>query len=188
MLITNLIEWYHRCFHCILNMLVAKEFYHWYVSLPPPDQVPPEIRDNPGFYPYFRNCHGAVDGSLLDAFVSKEDMSQYWSRKGHISTNLLAACCFSLLFCYLLSGWEGSAADSWVFDNACQTDFPIAPGTYYLGDAGFPLCDALLVPYHGVCYHLKEWAQSHRRWVNYIFQELSIMYSTFQTIKLQGVV
>jgi len=130
-------------------MLVTKEFYHHYVSLPPPDQVPLEIRDNPGFYPYFKKCCGAVDGSLLDAFVSEEDMSQYRSRKGHISTNLLAACCFSLLFCYLLSSWEGSAADSRVFDNAHWVDFPIAPGTYYLGNAGFPLCDALLVPYHG---------------------------------------
>ena len=150
-------------------MLVTKEFYHHYISLPPPDQVPPEIRDNPWFYPYFKKCRGAVDGSLLDAFVSEEDMSRYRSRKGHISTNLLAACRFSLLFCYLLSGWEGSAADSRVFDNARWTDFPIAPGTYYLGDAGFPLCDALLVPYRGVRYHLKEWAQSHQRQVTHTF-------------------
>lgn len=144
-------------------MLVSKEFYHCYVSLPPPDVIPPEIRNDPRFYPFFKDCRGAVDGSLLDAFVSQADMSRYRSRKGRISTNLLAACHFSLLFCYLLSGWEGSAADSRVFDDARRTDFPIAPGTYYLGDAGFPLCDALLVPYRGVRYHLKEWEQSNQR-------------------------
>jgi hypothetical protein len=99
----------------------------------------------------------------MDAFVASTDMSQYRSRKGRISTNLLAACRFSLQFCYLLSGWEGSAADSRVFENAWQTDFPIPPGIYYLADAGFPLCDALLVPYRGVRYHLKEWAQSGQR-------------------------
>ena len=144
-------------------MLISKEFYYRYVSLPPPDVIPPEICDNPRFYPFFKDCRGAVDGSLLDAFVSQNDMAQYRSRKGRISTNLFAACRFSLLFCYLLSGWEGSAADSRIFDSARRTDFPITPGTYYLGDAGFPLCDALLVPYRGVRYHLKEWEQSNQR-------------------------
>ena len=74
--------------------------------------------------------------------------------------NLLAVCQFSLLFCYMHSGWEGSAADSHVFGDAWQSDFPITPGTYYLGDAGFPLCEGLLVLYQGTWYHLNEWAQS----------------------------
>ena len=39
----------------------------------------------------------------------------------------------------------------------------IEPGTYYLADAGFPLCDVLLVPYRGVRYHLKEWEQANLR-------------------------
>ncbi len=90
------------------------------------------------------------DGSLLHAFVSKVDMARFRSRKGFISTNLLAACLFCLRFCYLLCGWEGSAADSRIFDEARRSDFAIEPGTYYLADAGFPLCDALLVPYRGV--------------------------------------
>lgn len=145
-------------------MLTSKEFYYAYVTFPPDGEVPPEILGNPRFYPFFVRCRGAVDGSLLDAFVSVADMARYRSRKGHLSTNLLAACCFCLLFCYILSGWEGSAADSRIFDNARRTDFPVAPGTYYLGDAGFPLCDALLVPYRGVRYHLKEWSQSGQRW------------------------
>ena len=131
-------------------MVVSKEFYGAYVTLPPPNTIPDEIKNNPCFYPFFKDCHGAVDGSLLDAFVALIDMARYRSQKGCISTNLLAACCFNLLFCYLLSGWEGSAADGRVFDDARRTDFEIPPGTYYLGDAGFPLCDVLLVPYRGV--------------------------------------
>ena len=67
---------------------------------------------------------------------------------------------------YLLSGWEGSAADGRVFDEARRTDFVIPPGSYYLGDAGFPNCDSLLVPYRGVRYHLKEWEQAKLRFVN----------------------
>lgn len=143
-------------------MLVSKEFYGVYVRLPR-NEVPHEIREDGRFFPYFEHCRGAVDGSLLDAFVLVTDMARYRSRKGRISTNLLAACGFNLQFVYLLAGWEGSAADGRVFEDARRKDFAIIPGTYYLGDAGFPLCDALIVPYRGVRYHLKEWEQANLR-------------------------
>jgi hypothetical protein len=153
-----------RAFHHILNMLVSKQFYNFYVALPSLDETPPEISENAKFFPWFKGCLGAIDGSLLDAFVTAEDMSRYRNQKGQISTNPLAACQFNLLFCYILSGWEGSAADGWIFDDARRNDFPIPPGKFYLGDAGFPLCSGLLVPYRGVQYHLKEWEQSSLRY------------------------
>lgn len=164
-----------------MNLVVGKPFYNKYVHLPPADVVPPEIRSNPKFFPYFKGCLGAVDGSLLDAFVSSIDMARYRSCKGRISTNLLAACQFNLLFCYLLSGWEGSAADGRVFDEARRTDFAILAGSYYLGDAGFPNCDALLVPYRGVRYHLKEWEQAKLQFVKVL---LNSEFSHYELIDL----
>jgi hypothetical protein len=62
-----------------------------------------------------------------------------------------------------MSGWEGSVADSRLFSYARQTDFYIPEGKYYLGDGGFATCDALLVPYRGVRYHLNEWGRGRRR-------------------------
>ena len=50
-------------------------------------------------------------------------------------------------FCYVLPGWEGSAADGWVFQDVCKHDLAVQPGTYYLADTRFPACDVLLVPY-----------------------------------------
>jgi hypothetical protein len=44
----------------------------------------------------------------------------------------------------------------------------------YLADAGFPLCDGLLVPYRGVRYHLKEWGRASERYVQ-AFNYLSTM-------------
>lgn len=70
---------------------------------------------------------------------------------------------FNMLFSYILPGWEGSAADSRIWTDARSSDLRIPFGKYYLGDAGFPSCDALLVPYRGVRYHLKEWANGNRR-------------------------
>jgi hypothetical protein len=51
-----------------------------------------------------------------------------------------------MLFVYILSGWEGSAADSVVYEYARDHDFIVDKGRYYLTDAGFPLCDTLLTP------------------------------------------
>jgi hypothetical protein len=90
-------------------------------------------------------------------------MARFRNRKGWISQNVLVACTFSLMFCYILSGWEGSANDGRIFEDARATTLRIPKGKYMLGDAGFPSCDALLVPYRGVRYHLKEWEQANLR-------------------------
>ena len=66
-------------------------------------------------------------------------------------------------FNFILAGWEGSASDSHVFECARETSFVIPNGWYYLADAGFPLCDALLVPYRGKRYHLKEWGRANQK-------------------------
>jgi hypothetical protein len=147
-------------------MVVSKRFYTRYVKLPPNDQTPPEIRNSPKFYPFFKDCRGALDGTHVDAFVPDDDIARYRNRKGGITQNVLSACTFDLRFAYVLSGWEGSAADGRLFEDARTTDFAIPPGTYYLADAGFPACDALLVPYRGVRYHLKEWGRAPQRFVS----------------------
>lgn len=71
-------------------------------------------------------------------------------------------------FLYVLPGWEGSAADSRVFDSARSLDFKIPEGRYYLADAGYANSDDLLAPYRGVRYHLKEWGLSINRHVRII--------------------
>jgi DDE superfamily endonuclease len=60
---------------------------------------------------------------------------------------VLAECSFEFKFVYILSGWEGSASDSAVYEDARATDFRIPEGKYYLADAGYPNTDALLAPY-----------------------------------------
>lgn len=69
-------------------------------------------------------------------------------------------CGFNLIFYYILSGWDGSAADALLFNDAQLSDFAIPLGRGYLADAGFGICDALLVPFCGVQYHLAEWGRA----------------------------
>jgi hypothetical protein len=142
-------------------MLVGP-FYPKHLHLPP-DETPPEIKENSKLYPYFRNARGAIDGSHFHAWVLSEAMARYRNRKGFVGQNVLAACNFAMLFVYILSGWEGSASDSHIFQYAREHDLAIPAGKYYLADAGFPLCDALLTPYRGVRYHLKEWGIVRQR-------------------------
>jgi hypothetical protein len=90
-------------------------------------------------------------------------MASYRNRKGFIGQNVLVASNFAFLFVYILSGWEGSASDSQIFNYARERDFAVPRGMYYLADAGFPLCDVLMTPYGGVRYHLKERGISKQR-------------------------
>lgn len=74
--------------------------------------------------------------------------------------NCLFACLFDLKFVYALTGWEGSATDAYVYENAQLVDLAIPHGKYYLANAGYPQCNELLVPYCGICYHLAEWGHA----------------------------
>jgi hypothetical protein len=50
--------------------------------------------------------------------VRGPEVSSYRNRYGKISQNVLAASNFDLEFIYVLSGWEGSAHDSRVLNDA----------------------------------------------------------------------
>ena len=153
--------YYTRVFHCILRMVTARQFYTRYVKLPP-NETPPEILAEPKFSA-FKNCLGALDGTHINMYVPTDATAWYRNRKGTISQNVLAACTFDMKFCYVHSGWEGSAADGRIFEDARQHDFVIPEGKYYLADAGFSCCQTLLTPYRGIRYHLKEWGQAGQR-------------------------
>jgi hypothetical protein len=113
----------------------------------PGSTVPAKIRESTRFYPYFKvcdhyliitncnynfhyynniydycythkDCIGAIDGTHIPAMVRGRDVSSYRDRHGNISQNVLAACNFDLEFMYVLSGWEGSAHDSKVLNDA----------------------------------------------------------------------
>lgn len=111
----------------IADMLVSKEFYQRYVRLPE-NTVPPEIANDPKLYPFFKDCRGAIDGSHIDSRMPSEEISASQNWKGGVTQSVLAACTFNMLFCYVLSGWEGSAADGKVFEAAWERDLAIPVG------------------------------------------------------------
>jgi len=151
-----------RYFNRVLNGLVALQAE--IVQLPA-NECPLHIESNPKFYPYFKDALGAFDGTHIAAHVATNLSALYRNRKGQISQNVFAACTFDMHFSYVLAGWEGSAHDSRVLQDARIKGFHIPKGKYYLGDAGYGLNSYCLTPYRGVRYHLREHYHSRNKYV-----------------------
>ena len=154
-------------FQAVLRTLSSSPFYPKYVHLPLVGSPPPmEIQSNPKFFPYFEDAIGATDATHITCCPSAAERQLSRNRKGWMSQNCLACCSFDLRFQYMLSGWDGSAADAVIFNNARQSDLRVPDGRYYLADAGFGACASLMVPYRGVRYHLAEWGRAGLRPAN----------------------
>jgi hypothetical protein len=114
-------------------------------------------------YAPFVGCIGALDGTHIPAFIATDKQAPYRNRKGYISQNVLAVCNLDMTFSYILAGWEGSAHDGKVYNDALGKGLPLLDGKYYLGDAGYGLSHWCLTPYRAVRYHLKEWSRRDLR-------------------------
>ena len=96
---------------------------------PPSSSTPSKILNNSRFYPWFEDCIGAIDGTHVRASVPIEDQNRYRNRKSALSQNVLAAISFDdLKFTYVLAGWEGSAHDSRVLNDALSRGFHAPEG------------------------------------------------------------
>ncbi|XP_028805159.1 uncharacterized protein LOC114760071 [Neltuma alba] len=132
-----------------------------FVVQPNGSTIPLEIQNESKFFPYFKDCLGAIDGTHIRVKVPSVDAPRYRGRKEFPTQNVLAVCTFDLKFTYVLLGWEGTASDSRIIKNALvrEDSLKIPEGKYYLVDAGFMLTRGLLTPYRGVRYHLKEYSK-----------------------------
>ncbi|KAF7840320.1 putative nuclease HARBI1 isoform X1 [Senna tora] len=110
-----------RHFHRVIRSLIELE--DKYLKQPDGSEIPLEILGNNKFYPYFKDCVGAIDGTHVRVKVSSKDAPKYRGRKDFPTQNVLVACSFDLRFTYVLCGWEGTASDSRVLKNAlCRSD------------------------------------------------------------------
>ncbi|KAH1047135.1 hypothetical protein J1N35_037919, partial [Gossypium stocksii] len=150
-------ETIHRYFRAVLRAVL--KLYKLVIKLPD-ESTPSEIRNNPRFYPYFKDCIGALDGTHIRASVPLSIQGRFRSRKGGMTQNVLAAITFDLKFSYVLAGWEGSAHDSRILSDALSRPrgLRIPEGKYYLADAGYGIRNGYITPYRGVRYHLKEFS------------------------------
>ncbi|XP_058209917.1 uncharacterized protein LOC131322574 [Rhododendron vialii] len=145
----------------------------------PPDLnvTPPEIINDQRFYPWFKDCIGAIDGTHIEAWVPTTQETAYRGRKATKTQNVMAACSFDMKFTFVYPGWEGSAHDSRVFLAAVTNpnlNFPHPPiNKYYVVDSGYTNMPGYLAPYRGERYHLNQYNgpnpvyNSHRELFNH---------------------
>jgi DDE superfamily endonuclease len=122
------------------------------------DPTPAQIANSRRFSPFFDNCIGAIDGTHIPAIIPVHLQFPFRNRKKVITQNVLAVANFDLTYSYALFGWEGSAHDARVYDDAKVKGLPRILGKFYLGDGGYGLSRYLLTPYRGVRYHIIEFA------------------------------
>ncbi|KAL5571103.1 hypothetical protein UlMin_020700 [Ulmus minor] len=147
-----------RNFHDVLRAIISLE--DTFLRQPNGVEVPQEIITSHRFYPYFKDCVGAIDGTHIRVKVSKDEAPRYHGRKDYPTQNVMATCEFDMRFTYVLPGWEGTASDSRIIKDALERDdkLIIPKGKFYLVDSGYMLRSGLLTPYRGVRYHLKKYS------------------------------
>ena len=132
------------------------------IKLPTTD-TPNFIRHNSKFYPFFKDCIGAIDGSHYNTRPPSEYTEVYRNRKGVLTTNVMAVVDFEGKFLQIFAGWEGSAHDWKVYIDAIRRGFVVPEGKYLLADAGYNCSHRLLTPFRGIRYHLQESARQGLR-------------------------
>lgn len=123
---------------------------------------------------------GALDGTHIAAWVPANQAPPSRNQKGYLSHNVLATFDFNLEFTYVLAGWDGSAHDYRVLEDAIVNGgLRIRSGKYLLADAGYYNTDFSLTSYCGVRYHLKEQAAANLCPAN-IEEQFNLRHSSLQ--------
>ncbi|XP_058727711.1 uncharacterized protein LOC131599327 [Vicia villosa] len=124
-----------------------------------------KIRNDKRYWPIFKNARGAIHGTHIPCVVSAGDRIRFIGRKGYPTQNVMVVCDWNMCFTFVLAGWEGTAHDACIFDQAltnANMNFPHPPpGMYYLVDAGYPTPMEYLGPYRCERYHLPDFRRSH---------------------------
>ena len=73
---------------------------------------------------------GAIDGMHISASAPSSRTIAFRDRRNDITQNVMCACNFDMRFTYVYSGWEGSANDLRVMQDAlghAEYEFPWPP-------------------------------------------------------------
>ena len=110
---------------------------------------------------FFPRCIGAVDGSHYSCRCPAEERDVYRNRKGETTMNVCGVVDFTGRWLYILAGWEGSAHDQRVYNDAWDRKNLTIPGdAVLLGDGGYANARRTLVPYRGTRYHLQDYVRN----------------------------
>ncbi|KAI3782587.1 hypothetical protein L2E82_12638 [Cichorium intybus] len=155
-------ETIHRHFHTVLKAVLKLSGDFIKPNATYNEDVSEHIINNPRYFPMFKDCIGAIDGTHVKASIRENEQAKYIGRKGYTTQNIMAACDFNMCFTFAWAGWEGTAHDTRIFNEALrrpELNFPHPSGDkYYVVDAGYPNTRGYLSPYKGtdIRYHIPD--------------------------------
>ncbi|GKE71441.1 putative nuclease HARBI1 isoform X1 [Tanacetum coccineum] len=97
-----------------------------------------------------------MDSNESDSYDEDEE------KKGYATQNIMAACDLNMCFTFVWAGWEGTAHDTRIYNEALrrpEVKFPVPIGEkYYVVDVGYPNTRGYLAPYKrtDIRYHLPD--------------------------------
>ncbi|XP_024634373.2 uncharacterized protein [Medicago truncatula] len=154
-----------RHFHQVLHVVLKLSMKYIKPEDPMFRDCHSKIKNDPRYWPFFKNAIGAIDGTHVSCVVSGSEQTKFIGRKGYATQNIMAVCDWNMCFTFVLAGWEGTAHDARVFDQAltnANLNFPHPPpGKYYLVDSGYPTPIGYIGPYRCERYHLPEFRRSN---------------------------
>ncbi|XP_048489867.2 uncharacterized protein LOC125491839 [Beta vulgaris subsp. vulgaris] len=114
-------------------------------------ETPPEIQSNIKYWPFFKDCVGAIDGTLIQSVVADDVGRAFRDRHGEKTWNVMDVCSLNMLVTHINVGYEGSAHDTTVWRRSlgdARMGFPHPPsGKYYVVDSAYPNTLGYLSPY-----------------------------------------
>ncbi|WZZ58291.1 hypothetical protein YC2023_058398 [Brassica napus] len=125
-------------------------------------RVSPVLRNDDRYWPHFRDCIGALDGTHVSVRPPSQNAEAYKGRKQDPTMNVLAICNFDMKFRYAYLGVHGREHDTKVLTHYARNEasFPHhPPGKYYLVDSGYPTRTRYLGPHRSMRYHLGQFAR-----------------------------
>ncbi|XP_023743161.2 uncharacterized protein LOC111891338 [Lactuca sativa] len=150
----------HRHFHKFLDVVVNLSKYNIKPNANYNETIPEHILNNPRYYPYFKDCIGAFDGTHVKASVLQHDQIKFIGQKNCVTQNIRPTCDFNTCFTFTWVGWEGTTHDTRIFNEARrrrEVKFPLpADGMYYHVDARYLNTKGYLDPYKcsNIRYHI----------------------------------
>ena len=134
---THSLETISRKFTEVLKCVMQLAFYIVRPTYPHFSSIHPKLQEA-RFWPHFKDCIGAIDGTHIPVTVPLHEQPKYIGRHGYASQNVMAVRDFDMRFIFVVTGWPGSVHDSRVLLDTLVTykqQFPHPPEGMYLLDS-----------------------------------------------------
>jgi hypothetical protein len=73
------------------------------------------------FWPHFKDCIGAIDGTHFLASLPLIEHPKYIGRHGYASQNVMAICDLDMRYTFVVTGWPGFMHDTRVLQDTLVT-------------------------------------------------------------------